>query len=62
METAEPTTVTTDRLEQALVEGEASIARIRASQIRLLSEIDARQVPLGDGAETCLSGSLPAWI
>jgi len=57
METAEPTTVTTDRLEQALVEGEASIARIRASQIRLLSEIDARQVPLGDGCR-----NLSEWV
>ncbi len=57
MEIAELAPVTTDRLEQALVEGEASIARIRAGQIRLLSEIDARQVPIGDGCR-----NLAEWV
>ena len=57
MEIAALTPITTDRLEQALVEGEASIARIRAGQIRLLSEIDARQVPLGDGCR-----NLSEWV
>ncbi len=57
MEIAELAPVTTDRLEQALVEGEATIARIRAKQIRLLSEIDARQVPIGDGCR-----NLAEWV
>ena len=57
MEIAELAPVTTDRLEQALVEGEASIARIRATQLRLLYEIDARQVPIGDGCR-----NLSEWV
>jgi len=57
METADLAPITTDRLEQALVEEEATIARVRATQIRLLSEIDARQVPVGDGCR-----NLAEWV
>lgn len=57
MEFARLAPITTDRLEQALVEGEATIARVRATQIRLLSEIDARQVPIGDGCR-----NLAEWV
>ena len=45
-------TVTTDRLEQVLVEGEATVARIRATQIQVITELDQRQVPLMDGSRT----------
>lgn len=57
MEIAGLAPITTDRLEKALVEGEATIARVRATQIRLLSEIDARQVPIGDGCR-----NLAEWV
>jgi hypothetical protein len=43
---------TTDRIEQALLHGEAMIARVRAFQLRLLTELDRRQVPLVDGARS----------
>jgi hypothetical protein len=52
METVELASVTTDRIEQALLRGEATVARIRATQMRLLTEIDRRQVPMGDGARS----------
>ena len=41
---------TTDRLEQILQSGEATIARIRAIQMEALLELDQRQVPLMDGS------------
>jgi len=47
----------TDRLEQVLLAGEATIARVRAAQLRVLSEIDFRQVPVGDGSRT-----LAEWV
>ena len=52
MEPVEMASVTTDQLEQALLKGEATVARIRATQMRLLSEVDSRQVPIGDGARS----------
>ena len=52
METMDLTTVTSDRLEQVLLEGEATVARIRATQIRMITDLDRRQVPLGDGSRT----------
>ncbi len=55
META-LTAITTDRLEQVLVEGETTVARIRASQMRVLTELDRRQVAWSDG-----SGTLAEW-
>jgi Domain of unknown function (DUF222) len=44
--------LTTDGLEQRLVQSETMVARIRGYQARLLAEVDARQVPLGDGCRT----------
>jgi len=52
METIDLASVTTDRLEQVLLAGEAQVARIRATQMRLLTEIDRRQIPISDGART----------
>jgi hypothetical protein len=52
METIDLTSITTDRIEQVLLEGEATVARVRATQMRLLTELDQRQVPIGDGART----------
>jgi len=48
--------VTTDRIEQELIAFEALIGRVRARQVRLLREIDRRQVP---GADGC--ASLKEW-
>jgi hypothetical protein len=52
METAELTTITTDRLETALTALEAQIGVRRHLQMQLLTELDQRQVPLGDGSRT----------
>jgi hypothetical protein len=50
METMELTSITTDRLEQTLTDLEAQIGVRRHLQMRLLAEVDQRQVPIGDGA------------
>jgi hypothetical protein len=50
METLELTSITTDRLEQSLTDLEAQIGVRRHLQLRLLTEVDQRQVPIGDGA------------
>ncbi len=42
----------TDRLQQALRTAELEIARLRASQSVILSELDRRQVSMADGART----------
>jgi len=52
METMELTSITTDRLEQVLIESESIVARIRATQIHVITELDQRQVPLMDGSRT----------
>ncbi len=51
------TTLTTDRIEQTLLEGEAIIAGVRAAQMRLVREIDRRQTPMADGCR-----SLAEWV
>ena len=51
------TDLTTDTLEQQLLTGEASIARIRAAQMTIIREIDRRQTPLADGCR-----SLVEWV
>lgn len=51
------TAVTTDSIEQTLLDGEAIIARVRAAQMRLVREIDRRQTPLADGCR-----SLAEWV
>jgi len=48
----ELTSITTDRLEQVLIESESIVARIRATQIHVITELDQRQVPLMDGSRT----------
>ena len=48
--------LTTDALEQRLVELESYVSRMRAEQLTLLREVDARQTPLADGCR-----SLPEW-
>lgn len=50
-------TATNDRIEQQLLDDEAQIARLRASQMTLLREVDRRQLPLGAGC-----GSLGEWV
>jgi len=50
-------TATNDRIEQQLLDDEAQIARLRASQMTLLREVDRRQMPLGAGC-----GSLGEWV
>jgi hypothetical protein len=57
METIDLTAVTTDRLEQVLLAGKATVARVRATQIQVLTELDERQVPIGDG-----SRNLAEWL
>ncbi|NOY54678.1 MAG: DUF222 domain-containing protein [Actinobacteria bacterium] len=49
--------MTTDRIETDLVEIESTIARLRAIQARLLTEIDRRQIPLADACH-----GLTEWI
>ena len=46
----ELTSITTDRLESTLIAIESRIAVGRHLQMRLLGELDQRQVPIGDGA------------
>ena len=50
-------TVTNESIEQELLHGEAAIARIRATQLVLLREVDRRQMPTGAGC-----GSLGEWV
>ena len=50
-------TATIDRIEQQLLDDEAQIVRLRASQMTLLREVDRRQMPLGAGC-----GSLGEWV
>lgn len=45
------TATSTDSIEQTLLDGEAIIARVRASQMRPVREIDRRQTPLADGCD-----------
>lgn len=52
MKTIQLDTVTTDQLEQLLGDLEHEIGARRHLQMRLLTEIDRRQVPIGDGART----------
>ena len=51
------TAVSTDRIEQTLLDGEAIIARVRAAQMGLVREIDRRQTPMADGCR-----SLAEWV
>ncbi len=51
------TTLSTDTLEQRLVTGEATIAKIRNAQMTILREIDRRQTPTADG-----SRSMVEWV
>ena len=48
--------LTTDTVEQRLIELESNVSRIRSEQIVLLREADQRQTPLSDGC-----GSLQEW-
>jgi hypothetical protein len=50
-------TLTMDAIERSLAEGEASIARIRRSQMVLIREADRRQTPLADGCR-----SMAEWV
>jgi hypothetical protein len=52
MEPKSTTDLTTDGLEQQLIELESLKARICARQISLLREADSRQTPLGDGCRS----------
>jgi hypothetical protein len=45
---------TTDVLEQRLVNGEATIAQVRAAQMTIIREIDRRQTPLADGCRSII--------
>ncbi len=49
--------LTTDTMEQQLITGEATIARVRAAQMTIIREIDRRQTPLADGCR-----SLAEWV
>ena len=57
MEPKSTTDLTTDGLEQQLIELESIVSRVRARQISLLREADSRQTPLGDGCR-----SLGEWV
>ncbi|NNC39358.1 MAG: DUF222 domain-containing protein [Acidimicrobiia bacterium] len=46
------TDLTTDSLEQQLIELESYVAQARARQVSLLREADSRQIPLGDGCRS----------
>ena len=48
---------TNDEIEQLLLRSEAVIARIRASQMVVLGEVDRRQLPAVGGC-----GSLGEWV
>lgn len=50
-------TVTTDQIETTLTDLEARIGACRHLEMRLLVELDQRQVPLSDGART-----LAEWV
>src|SRR5665811_1525 len=50
-------TLTMDTIEQTLAEGEATIARVRRSQMVLIREADRRQTLLADGCR-----SLVEWV
>ncbi len=50
-------TLTTDTLEQQLLSGETTIARVRAAQMTIIREIDRRQTPLADGCR-----SMAEWV
>src|SRR5665811_1262332 len=50
-------TLTMDTIEQTLAEGEATIARVRRSQMVLIREADRRQTALADGCR-----SLVEWV
>jgi len=52
MELMDLASVTTDRLEQTLTDLESQIGVRRHLQMRLLTELDGRQVPISDGART----------
>jgi len=41
-----------DALEQVLLDGEATIARIRAAQMTVLGELDRRQAHTADGCRS----------
>ncbi len=51
------TDLTTDAIEQRLINAEASIGRIRAAQMVLIREADRRQTPCADG-----SRSMAEWV
>ncbi len=50
-------TATNESIEQELLHREAVIARVRATQLVLLREVDRRQLPMGAGC-----GSLGEWV
>ena len=50
-------TATNESIEQELLHGEAAIARIRATQLVLLREVDRRQMPIAAGC-----ASLGEWV
>ena len=50
MKTIDVGSVTTDQIETALTNLEAQVATCRHLQMRLLAELDLRQVPMADGA------------
>ena len=49
--------ISTDALEAFLADTEARIGQARAAQMAVLSELDRRQVPTGDGCRT-----LAEWV
>ncbi|MCJ7781149.1 MAG: HNH endonuclease [Acidimicrobiia bacterium] len=51
------TSLTMDAIEQSLADGEATIARVRRSQMVLIREADRRQAPLIDGCR-----SMAEWV
>ncbi|MEA2024250.1 MAG: DUF222 domain-containing protein [Actinomycetota bacterium] len=51
------TILTTDTLEQQLLNAEATIGRMRSAQMTIIREIDRRQAPLADGCR-----SLGEWV
>jgi hypothetical protein len=51
------TSLTMDAIEQSLADGEATIARVRRSQMVLIREADRRQAPTADGCR-----SMAEWV
>lgn len=49
--------IATDSLEQRLLQLEAGVSTARAEQAAIVAELDARQVPTGDGCR-----SMPEWL